>query len=259
MRFSGGLAAGLIVGLSATLSAYPAPKSAFAPSGFGREYETFAYGTLTDTRGLGSLNLLVFGEGRHAREYDYFAEGASANYRALPQVNVLVKAVSNHLRGKDQVVSALELTEGPSYSHRFFRLETGFEFKLPQHLNLQTLAGKDVNGSPANSMEASLAWWPVIYTYYPVGLTGTIAQDDQTHIQAYTLNGSLGFARACGMTWFLTSTAQSFHGGVLPKAEGRLSAGIGAGSSKGFGFRVSGGGGAHGAFADVALFHLFRL
>lgn len=248
--------------LSLAVSPVPAamaPDTAFAPAGQGRDYEAISRQNLTEKRPLGKLDLLLFAEGRPAREYAFFAEGALANYRAHEYANVLFKIMSNHILSGDARINPLEIREGPSSRHRFLRVQAGFQFKLPRHLDLETIGGKDLAGSPANTLEAHLTWWPVVYTYHPLGLGAGVSQDDMTHIQVYSFGATLGFAKALSMTWFLTASGQYFRGGALPKSEGRAAGGIGAGSRRGFGFKVAGGGGAHGPFADLAIFQKFSL
>ncbi len=253
------LTLGLLLLAPHPLSAATAPVIAFTPAGQGREYEAITKGSVAETRPLGKLNLLLFAEGGPAKNYGQHAQGIAFNVRSHDKINVLARAVSHHVYSQDPMRSPLEPGEPATKSPRFARLAAGLQFMLPGTLNLETWAGTDAAGGQANSMEANLSWWPIVYTYYPLRISLGISQDDATHVKAQTLSGQLGFGKALGLTWFVTGAARLYNGGLLGKSEGRVSGGIGAGHSRGWGFKLAGGGGAHGSFADLAIFHAFRL
>lgn len=246
----------LLASLAAPLRA-DAPIHAFIPAGAGREYETLARDSLSD-RGVGTVDLLVFADGMPASGYHHASLGASAKIRAHPHFSVLAKAASHRVRGGVPTVNPLLPSREPRYEHRFTRLAGGLQFKLPWRLTLETWGATDAAGGKAGVLEADLSWWPVIYTHYPVRVDLGVSQDDRTHATAPSLNAELGLARAWGFTWFLTGSGRLYTGGLVPKTEGRAALGVGAGHAKGFGFKAGGGGGAHGAFGELAVFQLFK-
>lgn len=244
------------------LYAATAPVTAFTPGVRGLGYGAFSPQALGDARPLGRLNFLVFAEGGRARDFNQQAAGLELDFKGHPRVDFLAAAVGHRVYSRDLMPSPLDPRQPQSRDQRFVRLSSGLRLKLPGRLRLEAWAGTGVRGGQTNALEAELSWWPVIYSYYPVGLSCAISRDDTTRIQVKTASAQIGFGRALGLTWFLTGRGQLYSDGPLRKSlrksEGRASGGVAAGHARGWGFRLAGGGGTHGRFAEIAIFHIFR-
>jgi hypothetical protein len=247
--------------VSPLVFASPSPNSAFAQAFHGRHYGIISQGNLADERAVGKLNLLLFTEGRPSREFTYFAQGASGNIRVHQKASLHIKAVSSHLYANQARLNPLDSTEPTSSEHRFVRLGSSIEFNLPFNLSWNIGAAQDIAGSRANTLETDLSWWSLLLPEHPLRLGLGIAQDDNTHIRLHNLNVDLKLGSYRGMSCFLSAMGQLYADGLLGnRKEGRISGGIvAAQESRGAGFKLGAGGGAHGPFADLAFFYLFAL
>lgn len=251
--------------ISLITSAFPAraevPVSAFAQTASRpRVYETVPSPSLGETRPLGRPIVLPYLEGRSFKDHNAYTGGVALNFRGHERFNVLAAVASHQLSSVDSSTSPLVNGEPLNRRHRFVRMSAGLQFPLPYHFSLETWAGTDIAGGRSNTIEASLSWWPLAYTYRPIRLEVGLSQDDRTHIRVHTAAGEMALGRLWGLNWYLTGTGRLYADGPLRKNEGWGAGGIAAGDPKrGWGFKLEGGGGAHGLHGDLSLFHNFRL
>ena len=250
----------LITSLGSTARA-EIPATAFAqPVSRPRVFETLPSPTLGETRPLGRPIILTYFEGRSFKRYNAYNGGVAVNVRVHEKFNALVHVASHQLSSVDRSTSPLAVEEAPNRRHRFERLSAGLQFSLPYHFGFEAWAGADIAGGRSNVMEADLSWWPLAYSYHPMRLEIGVSQDDRTHIRAHTAAGEISVGRLLGLNWYLTGTGRLYAGRYLRKPTGWGSGGFGAGDTeRGWGFKIEGGGGAHGKHVDFSLFHNFRL
>lgn len=202
----------------------------------------------------------LFAVATSGRDYAFIGEGVSFDVGAGNPWTALVRAQGYHVVFKELTGNPISPNEKRDTRLHFSRVQAGLRCTLPRRTTVEFLAGKDGFGSRASTAEGLLAFWPVLGGYHPVQLSLGSSFNDRTRIVSGSAGGTVGLGLSGGWLWLASGYGELYKGGELTKALGRMGAGVRASrQDAGWGFEISGGGGANGPFVQTSFFKPFRL